>query len=96
VRFSSKTLQIQAILSVSCSSPVQLIPTKQAAVKASIKLDAGDVKSAIRVLSSDDVFAIPNLTSYNILLTKHPLRLCFLLGVGAFDHIKVVVVPCWG
>jgi len=33
---------------------------KKAAVRASIKLDADDVKGAIRVFSSDDAFVIPN------------------------------------
>jgi len=47
---------------------------KKAAVKASIKLDAGDVKGAIQVFLSDDAFVIPILTSYNTLLTKHPVQ----------------------
>jgi len=38
-----------------------------------MKLDAGDVKGEIRVLSSDDTFVTPNLASYNTLLSKHPV-----------------------
>jgi len=43
---------------------------KQAAIRTSIKLDAG-VKCAIRVLASDDAFVIPDALSYNSLLSKH-------------------------
>jgi len=39
---------------------------KQAAIRASIKVDAGDVKGAIRVFSSDNTFVTPNLASYNL------------------------------
>jgi len=47
---------------------------KQAAIRASIKLDAGDVKGAIRVLSSDDTFVTPKLASCNTLLPN--IRRC--------------------
>jgi len=47
---------------------------KQAAVRASIKLDAGDVKGAMHFLVSNDAFVIPDALSYNTLLSKHPAK----------------------
>jgi len=45
---------------------------KQAAHSASIKLDTGDVRSAVRVISSDDRFNTPDLDIFDSLLSKHP------------------------
>jgi len=38
---------------------------KQAALRASIKLDAGDVKGTLRIVASDDASVIPDALSYN-------------------------------
>jgi len=64
--FLSKNLQ-------QCKSPIYrtVNSDKQAAVRASIKWDQGDVKGAMRVLASEDAFVIPDALSYNTLLSKH-------------------------
>ena len=45
---------------------------KSAASRASIKLDLGDVKGAMRILSSDNTYVSPDNNSYSALLAKHP------------------------
>ena len=45
---------------------------KSAARRASLKLEEGDVKGAIRTLCSDETMREPDEESWNILISKHP------------------------
>ena len=45
---------------------------QKAASRASIKLEEGDIKGAMRILSSDENLVTPNEDSFNALLALHP------------------------
>jgi len=68
----STAVNPRSVLRAKPVGPDLLEYDKQAAHKASIKLDAGDVRGAVRFLSSDDRFVTPNLDTFDFLLSKHP------------------------